>query len=220
MRPLPGTEFTAAASMTIRDVDAQNDPDWTCSVDGFSLATGGNNGIDDTNRYILCSNDSLALGQHTVSIGVRSLGTPFWFDYIRYMPGPTVSNDSSVLIYDSLNANIQYDGTFLNSPNSGAHMTQTNAGALSVPFNGESPTIFIGYGLLNSVFFFCYRRVYIMGRFCITEPSGWCCTGKIFRRLRTGCPILHSHFGPVPTNLLHNPASGEWTSYACCYIRG
>ncbi|GJJ07700.1 hypothetical protein Clacol_001905 [Clathrus columnatus] len=134
--------------MTIRNVDAQNDPNWTCSIDSFPLDTGGNNGIADTNRYILCSNDSLPLGQHTVSIDVRSLGTPFWFDYIRYQPGPTVSNDSKIIIYDSLNDNIQYDGTWLNSPNSGAHMTQTDGGTLSVPFNGTSIS-WVGFALTS-----------------------------------------------------------------------
>lgn len=123
-------------TVTIRNVHARNDPSWSCSIDGIEH-TAVNNNLMDTNRWILCTNTSvLASGVHTATINVTSLGTPFYFDYLHYLPAPSVSENSQIIAIDSLNPIIQYDSDWTNAPNGGGHVKQKTGGTLSIQFNG------------------------------------------------------------------------------------
>ena len=111
-------------------------PWFQCLVDGESTSVVTPSLSE--NGLLFCEKGGLSAGQHQISVVVSvSNQETFWFDYIQYLPTPSVSLDDATLWINSTDSQIRY-GSGWSSTYLGAATSQ-NAATLSFQFTGAYP---------------------------------------------------------------------------------
>ena len=84
------------------------DPRWECFVDGISIGATEPFPFFE-NNWALCEKRSLDDGPHRLTVDVTSTtGKEFWFDYVRYEPSASVSEDTAYIFVDNHDSAIVY----------------------------------------------------------------------------------------------------------------
>ncbi|KAF8956126.1 hypothetical protein BDZ97DRAFT_205531 [Flammula alnicola] len=114
---------------------------WQCSVDNQIFPSVPNS--VPVNNLLLCEKDGLADGPHVITVNATvSNQETFWFDYVKYLPSPSVSLAQAAISIDSTDSGLQFDpGWKQFSP--GFETTQTSS-KLSFNFTGVS-LIYYGF---------------------------------------------------------------------------
>ena len=84
---------------------ASGDLTWRCSIDDITIPL-----FDPPNNGALCEERNLADGPHVITVDVtQSTGNrTFWFDYLRYIPSPNVSQDFAYVVVPNADPAIKY----------------------------------------------------------------------------------------------------------------
>ncbi|KAG6826442.1 hypothetical protein H0H92_015769 [Tricholoma furcatifolium] len=83
------------------------DPSWECFVDNVSIGSTAPFQYPE-NNWVLCGSSSFSDGQHTLTLKVSTSGNTFWFDYITYVPSPSVSLQSAVIMVQNTDPDVIY----------------------------------------------------------------------------------------------------------------
>lgn len=142
LRPQTGTRIDVVGTTDPGNSPGVIDPTWECFIDNVSIgATNPFNFVE--NNWILCSAENLADASHVVTVNVKSLGRPFWFDYFQYVPSANVSTERELVMVQNMDPDIHFDSSWQPlGPN--ANMTVTKGGSVTFNFTGETsrPTPF------------------------------------------------------------------------------
>lgn len=87
------------------------------------------------NNWVLCDDQSLVDGPHTLTVRVRSAGQTFWLDHIQYTPSADVSLESALVKVDNLDPEIIY-GSEWQPLGDSANLTDVTGTKLSFNFIG------------------------------------------------------------------------------------
>ena len=80
---------------------------WQCIVDGISVPSSTVRAAE--NRLLFCEKDGLSDGPHVITVNVTlSNQQTFWFDYIQYLPSPSMSLAKASLSIDADDSQLQY----------------------------------------------------------------------------------------------------------------
>lgn len=79
----------------------RSDPHWTCYIDGIS--------IGQMSSQMLCDQKVLRDGTHEITVHATTKGQTFWFDSVHFVPSPSTSYESVVLLIDNQDPAIRYD---------------------------------------------------------------------------------------------------------------
>jgi hypothetical protein len=87
-----------------------SDPSWVCLVDNINVTTFPPRSNFSANHFLLCDSNPLSDGQHTITLQatIRNNTMTFWFDDLLYLPSPSMSLYSSLIIVDASDPAIQY----------------------------------------------------------------------------------------------------------------
>ncbi|KAF7313975.1 Peroxidase [Mycena chlorophos] len=136
-----GTSMEVWGTLAVKSVANVTDPTWDCLIDGIKIPYGGNESFPfPENNYPLCTQDAIVPGPHTLEIRVYSAGTPFFLDYLTYLPLPEDTFDSAVLLYNGTDPAVSYtDGwdTF-----GGENATDVHGAQVRVDFHGTSASMY------------------------------------------------------------------------------
>ncbi|TFK57848.1 hypothetical protein BDN72DRAFT_907416, partial [Pluteus cervinus] len=137
-----GTGVEALGTSIGTPTGSDQDPKWTCAIDQSPLGSDAPTGNQDlTNSWSLCSASNLADGKHLFVINVASLSQPFRFDYIVYVPSPSVSLAGKTIMVDSTDSGVVYSNGWSDLKGI-ANMTQTAGATASFDFFGTALTWF------------------------------------------------------------------------------
>ncbi|GJJ15941.1 hypothetical protein Clacol_010220 [Clathrus columnatus] len=106
--PFQGSSIFVYGTVNITD---SGNPTWKCSVDGSTNGIGL--GIPNSvpfvsNRWSLCNMTSIPDGSHELVVNITSDGTPFYLDYIGYLPSADVSLENTLIVIDNLDPMVNY----------------------------------------------------------------------------------------------------------------
>ncbi|KAF8198144.1 hypothetical protein K438DRAFT_2016262 [Mycena galopus ATCC 62051] len=123
--------------------DGTLDPQWGCTVDQIPIANGTNEEfLFPENNWLLCNQDTLVPGPHTLTIKVQSKGTPFYFDRFMYTPLPGVEIDGAVVDYAFGDPAITYSsGWVFYTVENTQNITQTNGAQVTLNFHGTAVSL-------------------------------------------------------------------------------
>ncbi|TFK66653.1 hypothetical protein BDN72DRAFT_844043 [Pluteus cervinus] len=137
-----GTQVETFGTTIGTPTGSDQDPTWTCNIDQRQVGSNSPTGNQDlTNSWPLCSASNLADGNHQFDISVISLSQPFRFDYITYVPSPSVSLANKTITVDSTDSGIIYSDGWSDLKGI-VNMTQTAGATASFDFFGTALTWF------------------------------------------------------------------------------
>ena len=112
-------------------------PSWQCIVDGVSLPSTTLSPSTPENRLLFCEEDGLSNGLHVITMNVTvSNQKTFWFDYIQYLPSPSMSLDQPASFFiEAGDSQFQYGTGW--SPKFPGNMTGQFGSTFSFEFNGD-----------------------------------------------------------------------------------
>ncbi|KAG6812612.1 hypothetical protein H0H92_001831 [Tricholoma furcatifolium] len=104
-----GSSITVWGTTALTKIDNGTtwDPSWECFVDNVSIGSTAPFQYPE-NNWVLCGPSSFSDGQHTLTLKVSTSGNTFWFDYITYVPSPSVSLQSSVIMVQNTDPDVIY----------------------------------------------------------------------------------------------------------------
>lgn len=105
-----GTFIRAFGTVNAINTSTGFDPSYECFLDNKSAGT-DNPILFATNNWILCNNDNLVDGQHTLTVKVKQAtdtGRTFWFDYFQYAPSIGVSTANSDVLFENSDPAVVY----------------------------------------------------------------------------------------------------------------
>jgi hypothetical protein len=109
-------------------------PSWQCVVDGVSVPSATVSVPE--NRLLLCEKTGLSDGPHVITVNVTvSNQQTFWFDYVQYLPSPSMSLAQVSLSIDADDSQLQYGTGW--SPISPGNVTGQTGSTFSFEFNGD-----------------------------------------------------------------------------------
>ncbi|KAF8198143.1 hypothetical protein K438DRAFT_1759552 [Mycena galopus ATCC 62051] len=123
--------------------DGTFDPQWSCTVDQIPIADGTNEQFTSPdNNWLLCNQETLNPGPHTLTMNVQSKSTPFYFDTIRYTPLPGAEIDGTVVDYAFGDPAITYSpGWVFYTVDNVQNITQTNGAQVTLNFHGTAVSL-------------------------------------------------------------------------------
>lgn len=114
-------------------------PQWSCFVDGQPIDQSSNETVGN-GQLELCSKANVLDGMHKLVVNVSATeDTPFWFDYIEYLPSAGSLNQTDA-VYGWDDPMIECDSTW--DKKKDWTMTTTTGSMMSFDFNGEVAHLF------------------------------------------------------------------------------
>lgn len=132
-----GSSINVLGTVNIANSSTNPNPTWQCFLDGINLGPPNLFQFPE-NNWILCSEASIPDGAHEMVINVTSQGMPFYLDYVRYQPSPSVSPENSFIIVQNDDRAIDYISGWsaLARPQGDANQTTDPDGLVNVTFVG------------------------------------------------------------------------------------
>jgi hypothetical protein len=114
-----------------------SDPSWVCLVDNIEI---GPFPPISENNFLFCGSDPFnppSDGQHTITLRaiVPNNTLTFWFDEIHYLPSPSMTWYSSLMLVGSNDSAIQYSSGWQVTDVVGS-MTMQQGAKMTLDFNG------------------------------------------------------------------------------------
>ncbi|PFH53383.1 hypothetical protein AMATHDRAFT_55309 [Amanita thiersii Skay4041] len=105
-----GTSFSVNGLSNFHNDSGLIYPKWECHVDNDKLPPSNPFGAAE-NNWVLCSQNFIPDGRHTVTVNVTTIDVDFWFDYALYTPSPGISLASETLRIEKSHPNITYSSS-------------------------------------------------------------------------------------------------------------
>nr|GAT60394.1 predicted protein [Mycena chlorophos] len=132
-----GTSMSVYGTIAIVNNTGVVDPTWSCLVDGVAMSTSTFAFFE--NHWLLCSQDTLAVGSHVLDVQVHSSGTPFYVDFLEYTPLANDTFESAVLLYESTDEAVSFSSGWTDL--GGENATQSAGASVALNFHGTSVTM-------------------------------------------------------------------------------
>jgi hypothetical protein len=121
----------------------ENGPNWECFIDGDSIGRTQFTDISAQNNWPFCEKAGLSDGQHQVTVNVTASGEQtFLFDYFRYAPSASVSDDNAFIMIQNEDPALVYDNSWREGADDFGNlrisydMTTTRGAKVSFNFTG------------------------------------------------------------------------------------
>ncbi|KAF8655188.1 hypothetical protein AX16_003220 [Volvariella volvacea WC 439] len=119
-------------------VDGVSDPSYECFVDSQPIRNlDPFSGGGSANNWILCAMDSASDGNHVLTVNVTSLGAPFQFDRVQFVPGAGYPIDTAQIRVEFDDGDIRYDDDWV-LVGGVSRATGTAGSKVTFPFIGKS----------------------------------------------------------------------------------
>jgi hypothetical protein len=113
---------------------------WQCIVDGVSVPSATVGAAE--NRLLFCEKEGLSDGPHVITVNATvSNQQTFWFDYIQYLPSPSMSLAQASLSIDADDSQLRYGVGW--TPNFPGNMTRQTGSTFSFEFDGNFHMIYV-----------------------------------------------------------------------------
>ncbi|KAF7327148.1 hypothetical protein MKEN_00291600 [Mycena kentingensis (nom. inval.)] len=93
-----GSAVRVFGTIAVTTTNGVTDPSWECLVDGKAISQPDNAFPYPESNWMLCKDETLAGGEHTLRVKVTTSGRPFYLDYVDYTPLPDESPASPTLL--------------------------------------------------------------------------------------------------------------------------
>ncbi|KAF7303907.1 Peroxidase [Mycena indigotica] len=139
--PFNGTSIEVWGTISVATTNNLADPSWDCYVDDVRIPNPDPTFRFEENNWLLCAEDSISKGSHTLRIQVHSAGRPFYLDYIKYRPlSGEVSRSASVVAYSNTDPAVSFSTGWVTF--GGENATDVNGAQVALHFRGTSASMY------------------------------------------------------------------------------